>query len=549
MYPKPLYICSWNSSLLEEQLYGYAYLGFDAIIQGSAGLKKYKNEQALAYLNPDEFGEGRFLVVLETPDSGFVCRTDDFGQETLFLYRSGDEWAISNSFMFLVEEVRASGRNMTVRSDVLKTFLIANQSLFGGQLMSHDTPIDEIKLVPIDEEVVLERGGFGEQPSMSCVTRVAKRDEYQIDESNYRDHLAKYVSLWGGRFRSLSDSGVEHMEFDLSGGYDTRLCLSLILASGNSDRFSYFTNKNIPEDYAIVKILVDKYSLKHATRTVDLSTVSEKESYDIWRWGSAGIYAPIRTPKSVFQSFQSYKVTGAYFRGRDFESKPYNKFVNVFKNGLTNEEFEQVFSLYRQGLNALGVEEMDPRARALHYKEFRARIHYGRSWAANFNEVIVTPKMSKLYEALEAFRKESLALNEWEEQVPADIYSAVDKELLTIPFDKPEKSISQKGLLECKHLGLIGGNLLFGKPPKVYSDRGSSKAFVCPELDDQSFARLMVEKFYEASENHRVIELFGRAYVERARGDLIDREFKHNRVYHQLGKISAIVAASELMSY
>lgn len=549
MHPKPLYVCSWEPNLVEEQLYGHVYLGFDAIVQGSIGLRDYKVERAISYLNPEIFGEGRFLVMLETPEGGFVCRTDDFGQETLFLYRSGDDWAISNSFMFLAEKVKASSKSLTIRDDVLLTFLVANQSLFGGQLLSHDTPIDEIKLVPIDQEVVITANGLEGQRTMVCGVRAAKRSEYRIDESNYRDHLSEYVSVWGARFRALAESGgVEHMEFDLSGGYDTRFCLSLILASEKAREFSYFTNKNIVEDYAVVKLLVKKYGLKPATRSVDLSTVSESESYDIWRWGSAGIYAPIRTPKSVRQTFHSYKITGAYFRGRDFESKPYDQFMHIFKKNLTEEQFEQVFSLYHNGLNVLGVEEHAPKARALHYKEFRARIHYGRSWASSFNEVIITPKMSKLYQELEAFRKSSLQLSPWDEQVAADVYCAVDEDLLTTPFDKPEKALSLKCLSESKKLGLgLAGRRSFQGVPTVYGGReASSSPLLQRSLRNQSFARLMLEKFYEAAEDSRVIELFGAAYIERARQDLATREFKHNRVYHQLGKLSSIISASTL---
>lgn len=84
--------------LQKSLLFGYGITD-DSLIFGTDGLSQY-----LAANGADFPEEGRFCGFLI--DTGkVIIRTDRTGQECLYLYSNGDDWAVSNSFLLLATQV------------------------------------------------------------------------------------------------------------------------------------------------------------------------------------------------------------------------------------------------------------------------------------------------------------------------------------------------------------------------------------------------------------------------------------------------------------
>lgn len=275
----------------KEQFEGYAFVGTD-YVHGPAGMTAYRARTGRT-VGPGE--DGCYVVARRAGrlfGRRFEVGTDASGLGRLFLYRSGDDWALGSSYSGLVEHLRTEGMTLTPRLGRLRPFAL--RQTLTMQLSIFQTPFDEIRLLPVGTVVVI-RGS---------VLSLERAPELQPLE--YEAALQEYLDVWRGRTRALLADPRVTFTADLSGGVDSRTVFAFLLESGlfrtDSDRFWLHSGVNQKEDLAVAKGIAEAHGLtvngpKPPTRTL----VSGSRAYRHWRENSLGVYTPVYM-SSTFQN-------------------------------------------------------------------------------------------------------------------------------------------------------------------------------------------------------------------------------------------------------
>lgn len=239
-------IDSNNLSQVHSQLYGYS-------IQRS-GIYEADNltPEAIAGLD----GHGCYVYV-EVKDGQITIKQDMNGCWGIYLFRHGDYFALSNSFFRLLDHVKFH-YPLTVNMDYCYQYLT-------DKVCSHaylETAVNEIKLI--------ER---------NAIVRVdIKEKNFHIDFIDYREHsvpldsekainvLDNWFEFWSNVLCGVAKN-TRFFKIALSGGFDTRISLSLALNSGidltkiriNSSESTLHT---FSEDYKIASKIAEHYGFE-----------------------------------------------------------------------------------------------------------------------------------------------------------------------------------------------------------------------------------------------------------------------------------------------
>ena len=143
------------------------------------------------------------------------------GQDTLYYYSSSkinpdcgfsENWCISNSFIGLVLHLRKTGRSLSLYTPALSSFFLNEGTRHGAQLLSHQTAVREIKVLPIGWELI-----------GSKLTRRLRVGKYlwpirKEKECDHREGIEQYLFTTVGRIRALASIPNARIFCDLSGG-------------------------------------------------------------------------------------------------------------------------------------------------------------------------------------------------------------------------------------------------------------------------------------------------------------------------------------------
>lgn len=239
-------IDSDNLSYVRPKFYGYS-------IQRD-GIYEDDNLTAEAIAGLD--GRGCYIYV-EVKDGKITVKQDLNGCWGIYLFRHGDYFALSNSFFRLVDHVK-SRYPLTVNRDYCQHLLIVS-------LVSHtysETPVNEIQL--IERNAVLH-------------IDIAKKT-LETERLNYKEHtcpldstegfatLDSWVKFWGRVFSGVAQH-TKFISMDLSGGFDSRISLLLLLHSGiDCNQINIHSIKSnlhtYAEDYEIASKIAARYGFK-----------------------------------------------------------------------------------------------------------------------------------------------------------------------------------------------------------------------------------------------------------------------------------------------
>lgn len=219
IYSRQLFcITSQNCSGFASWLYGWR-------------MKKHTLESSCA-LPPYEDG-----LLSDTDDPGaHVCmlrngniitlRTDPLGNCMLWLYRKSSFWAVSNSYHLLARSLREDyGQQLHINDGWAAQLLLcyASPFIFGESLCS------EIQMLPADAllKIDLEKRALQITYPSIPVNRVSLLSEEGVAI------VDKWINIWTGFIKAYLAAGIP-MATDISGGYDSRIGLGLLLAA-NAD--------------------------------------------------------------------------------------------------------------------------------------------------------------------------------------------------------------------------------------------------------------------------------------------------------------------------
>ncbi len=448
---------SWDPVGRAPLLSGVAYYD-DSIIVGTEGLLEWVNE------NPgvdvaSVIREGRFSCVWASASS-LVAWCDDMAQETIYYYEDAGRWAFSNSFLALARELRTRGVSLSVHKGALAAFDIGNYSLFGGQLVSHQTPIREIRVLSNNHQLkVTDLEG---RQNFSLDHRPRQAQVETLDPESYIGGLQQFVSSWKGRFSAMAEKNLfDHYKVGLSGGYDSRITFALAYQglSGSTDRYQINSDPKKLDDLGPANAIRELYQIENGFKPSNPVRVNGEKAYDLWKLGNVGVYLPVYLARREIPA-KAVNVHGGHFRAHAYAKMSAQQRLSVIQKKLPGgnvpkREFAEVWC---DAFREMDVDMDDPRAMHQHYLNFRARFHYGRSWYKNLSNIVMTPLLSAKLKALsDAFIWGGGDM----QQVTYDLMYLLDPQLTEMPFDREEKRFPS----EVKARSLVKGCALAGRVP------------------------------------------------------------------------------------
>ena len=390
-------IDSDNLSKVRPKLYGYS-------IQRT-GIYEDDNLTAEAIAGLD--GRGAYVYV-EVKGNKITIKQDLNGSWGIYLFRHGDYFALSNSFLRLVDHVKFK-YPLTLNRDYCQHMMLVD-------LCSHsysETAVNEIRLVP--RNAILYLDTTNRQLEIELIDY--KEHTVSLDSSEAMTILDNWVDLWSKVFRGIA----QHTKFitaDLSGGFDSRMSLFLMLYSGiDLNKIKIHSAKGVAhtfkEDYEIASKIATRYGFKLNLSLPNRQALNYSLA-DIWNLSS---YAQQPFHKISYLNSEGKAVNKLYYitghsgetiRGNwlRFNQSP-KEFIEsqVLKAGAypsalsrelsqaTSNIFESTFQVISKKYK-IADEDSHYLVQYL-YQETRARNHYGKEFCLHYfkNNIVLAPTL------------------------------------------------------------------------------------------------------------------------------------------------------------
>lgn len=226
---------------VETHLYGYALEG--------TGIFEQEN---IGQWTQDRFGgTGNYVFIKKTPEK-IVISQDFNGGMGLLLYRSGDYYAISNSFYLLLDYLKDK-KPLTPDLDYMKQLL----ATYLSTLAYPRTAIREIELVPSNAVLTIDAAG-----ALSAEKIDYKFNALSLDSEEGMRQLDLWHNKWEAIIRGIA-AQTDELRVDLTGGFDSRLVFSFFVSAGIDLRRVCVhsindTLHNHAEDYRIASAIAEK---------------------------------------------------------------------------------------------------------------------------------------------------------------------------------------------------------------------------------------------------------------------------------------------------
>lgn len=447
-------IASSDSKLPEAEFSGYAMIGAD-IVLGPEGQQAYGTVPAGA--------DGAYTSVERTTTTA-VVGTDHAGFARLFLYRSGDRWALGTSLLELAEYARSAGWPLTADHDQVISFLLINP--VGNQLTSDRTAFHEIRLVPAGARVEITGG----RRRRASVVPPAPLPAWSSYGGLLREGLWEIAS----RARTLLHSGLP-LVATANGGRDFRVVLAALLAGNDTDKslgelVRLRADDKNAEHWGTVSQLATDYSLELNRRgTVSRAHLEPRAGYALWRRNDLGVYGPIY-PYRTDAPEVLLSGSGGEPHRRVYKSP---SMAAVLEQARTEDVPSTTLTTLTAAMNsALGAVSRGQDERMVHFREFRERFHGGRT---ALRQPVFAPLAVGSLRRASALRDPSGELGT---QISVDIIRNLAPELLEVPLQPgskpfPKRQVSAATTVSPKQVvtGRAFGSL---SVPKQQAERSSN---------------------------------------------------------------------------
>lgn len=268
------------------RLRGFAWAGADFVI-GSDGLAAYEAHGR----HLDWSADGHHVLTRRAGDRIGVG-ADFAGYAHLFHWSDGARWAVSDSFLDLVQHLRARGVALT--EDPAQTGAFLSRKQLFQQLTSDRTAVREIRCLDAGARLEIDAQGL----------RVIAPEP--LPGGRYEDALQDFLDLWLARLATLRADGRPTLRFHLSGGIDSRVVTAfhvhLARVAGPSPRAAIRSLDDAAHagDLEIARRVAAAAGLplNHPPERPQ-RPLSPDEALASWRITSAGAYSPLRLPTQV----------------------------------------------------------------------------------------------------------------------------------------------------------------------------------------------------------------------------------------------------------
>ena len=256
-------IDSNNLDLIDSRLYGYVLT--DNGILFNENISNSERLQEGLELNKD----GAYVWVKRKDDTINIYQ-DFIGSYGLYLFREDDYFAISNSFLRLVEYLKEN-HHMTLNYDNANTLL----SIGLCSLSYSETLVNEIKMLPRDYVLKINT----KTGELSHEVLDFMENTVSIDSKEGIAILDKWYHKWTNCFKILEKNN-EHISIDLRGGIDSRLIMALAISSEiDLNKVKVRSIRSSPEErksyYFYALRIADEFGFKFDDNDVSLEKFSD----------------------------------------------------------------------------------------------------------------------------------------------------------------------------------------------------------------------------------------------------------------------------------
>lgn len=240
-----------NINTITTRLYGYAITD-DKILINSRTINT----------NLPPLTSGTFVHVIKNKDYIHIYQ-DYCGSFGLFIYNDNDFFAISNSFLYLVNYLK-NKKNLTFNMPYARALL-----QIGSSLAYEETPIREILCLPRNTHIQINI----KTKRVNIIKEKITENCIRIDSEEGINLIDNWARKWNNIYRSIINKNFP-IEFRISGGFDSRAALGTVMA-GDIDLSKIFffaaeddlyTHK---EDFEIASLIAAQcgFSLNQAQKS------------------------------------------------------------------------------------------------------------------------------------------------------------------------------------------------------------------------------------------------------------------------------------------
>lgn len=279
-------------------------------------------------------GRGSYTYLDIVGDSIDIYQ-DFVGSYGLYLYKTNNYFALSNSFLLLVEHLQGKNYvNLDLNIDFINHYL----ELWLEAKSCEETPIKQITLLDRSAKI-----------SICKTTKKINIDSISYNEGKYALNseeglkiLDDWFNFWTNFIYNIYQK-TNRISIDLSGGYDSRLTFLLALCSGiNLSNIRVLSiNDNLhchKEDFQIASQIADFYNFKLNKPLPESKFVycSVEDIFDIESYTKMCFHKEIypQTRRYFDTSYNIKGVSGEAIRATPRWDKEYRDFVNQFCSSI-----------------------------------------------------------------------------------------------------------------------------------------------------------------------------------------------------------------------
>ncbi len=375
-------IDSDNLDNIDTRLYGYA------IADGKLCMDEPEGHEMLSKIGA--------YVFVSADENKIRISQDYLGSYGIYYYAKDNYFAISNSFLRLMEHLRDSNKEITLNRQYADYYM-------GVKLCSNlysQTLVNEIEMLASNMDVIIDK------QSHQIDFNISDRDEHSvpINSKEALDILDNWFYRWVDVIRNLRKT-TNYIRFDLSGGIDSRLVAALWL-NANIDlsniNITSTDNSKYNEDLQIASDIADFFGFKLNNRlffeTTPLSVEESLTMSEYVKFGSEKKeYVRYAVPNEPL-----FRISGHCGETlRDYINKTPKEYTDMTVRtisklspelkasgeALLNREFDELFS------NSDIDDEQSKEISALLYSNGRNRHHFGKGFVDSFmfNKYTIAP--------------------------------------------------------------------------------------------------------------------------------------------------------------
>jgi len=386
--------------------------------------------------------EGSYLSI-KTDNKSIIIEQDFNGSYGLYLFKKDEYFAISNSFLKLTEYLK-NKYELSFNEDYSNQLLYAELC----SVLYKETPINEIEELPRNISILINKN------SKTITFKEINYEEYtlSIDSIEGLTVLDNWFEKWIKIIRSLKKK-TNNIQFDLSGGFDTRVILSLMLSANidlNKVKIRSINNDKHThrEDYEIATEIANEFGFKLNEKVFDTSIIPFKDvltPINISSYLKLGFHKQFNLRINKYQD-PVYIISGAagetirshYNRTPEEFLNHYKIYAENYDNSFVKPLEKSLKNTFENLGNTFNISDKNSKVIPdLIYSEIRARHHFGKLTLEQYfsNNYMLTayldPDLHKLKRTTDKCNDQNLLM--------AVIYTRYCPKLLDFKFEGNRK--------------------------------------------------------------------------------------------------------------